>query len=185
MNNVTLHTDPSPYVLIEDVFSADDYKNVLEFAKTLRYGDNLLNLDCNLFSMLQNKAWKMFAEIYPELSQVTDGIFSNVTDAQGTDSFFRILIKKLAPGFDGHMIHRDAQWKQMVVVVYLNEQGMGTKLYSEDDAASLVKTLPFKPNTAFATIPNQTNWHDYEHPATFDEDRLTLMFMMADKRYYK
>jgi hypothetical protein len=180
-----LHTEPSPYMLLDKVFSVSDYNKVLEFANTGEYGDNFLTCDCELFTMLQNKAWDLFNQLYPELSSVTNDKFSNDVDAKGNNSFFRILIKKLPPGWKRNRIHRDSAWKQLVVVIYLSDQGIGTKIYANNNEDSLVTTLPFEPNTGYATIPNKTNWHDFDHPATFDKDRITLMFVMADKRYYK
>lgn len=181
----TLISEPSPYVLLDSPFSDDEYKKVLAAAEVFPTGDFTLTCEHDLFSMLQDKAWEIFENVYPTLDRATDGKFKEMYEKDGRDSFFKVMIKRLPPGFKRNRIHRDAEWKQLVVVIYLSDEGEGTKIYASEHVDSLVTTLPFKVNTGYATIPNETNWHDFDHSEQFNKDRITVMFMMADKRYYK
>lgn len=173
----------SPYSTIEKVFDEEELKEMLEFVDTFQSGDHWLHAGHEPFVMLQDKAWEIFNDVYPDLKGTPDKL--NNMKVSENDSFFRIQLKRLRPGFERNRIHRDSDWKQLVVVIYLSTEGEGTTLYKENDPTTKIKTIPFKQNTAYAHIPCDKSWHDFSHPSKYDKDRITIMFLLAHKRYYK
>lgn len=178
------HTDtPSPYSTIERVFCDDELKEIIEFVDTFQPGDHWLHAGHEPFTMLQDKAWEIFNDVYPDLKDTPDKL--NNMNVSENDSFFRIQLKRLEPGFERNRIHRDSEWKQLVVVIYLSTEGDGTVLYKENDPTTVIKTIPFKQNSAYAHIPCDKSWHDFSHSSKYNKDRISIMFLLANKRFYK
>jgi hypothetical protein len=172
------------YVTIQNVFESKEFDLIKNYAKEFKPGDHFLNCKNEHFDLLQEKAWKIHSEIFDTLLSKTDRPLNPYIKDKQRSSFFRIQLKRLRPGFTRNRIHRDSDWKQFVVVIYLSDQGTGTKLYKENNPSSHYKTIPFEPNSAYAHIPCSQSWHDFDHSIKFDKDRLSIMFILTDTRWY-
>ena len=174
-----------PYALIDEVFTASELYKILKDTFSYETGDYFLHSSNTNWELYQEKAWEIHDKVFNELFKLTENPNNKYLKLENRTSFFRIQLKKLAPGFERNRIHTDSDWKQLVVVIYVSEEGEGTKLYKENDETTHYKTIPFKQNTAYAHIPCEQSWHDFEHPAIYKSDRTSLMFLLADTRYYK
>lgn len=176
--NISFHDTPSPYAVVTDIFDTRDLQTFQQIASQAPMGDSWIeNKDMDQY------AWKLYHQIYPTLDRKTQDR-NNCLECSTDASFFRIQIKKLEPGFKRNRIHTDSDWKQFVTVVYLDGQGLGTKLYDSNEGDP-VQVIPYVHNTGYSMIPNATSWHDFDHSADFTETRTTLMFILANRGFYK
>jgi len=83
----------------------------------------------------------------------------------------------LPAGMNNQVIHDEAADKSISVVVYLHPlDSVGTALYRSNTVDSLVKEVPWKPNTAlFFAGKSQTTWHDFY---TRESPRVTLNYFV-------
>ena len=174
------------YAFFNNVLEEDIRKNILDYAETVTNDDTWIDCSYQDWHALQDTAWAVYEKVFHKLLAICDNPLNPyLDDFNSWNSFFRIQLKRVKPGFVRNNIHRDSDWKQMAVVIYLSNEGEGTKLYKTNDPSSYFHTVPFIPNTGIAHIPSETSWHDYDHNNKFTSDRITLMFLMADKRFYK
>lgn len=174
---------PFPHVISDSLFNEDEYQRVLEFFDHLDTGDHWLTAAHDLFEVFQDRAWSLFP-LYKILLKDTHRPL-NKRPVSEADSFFRIHAKKWNPGQHHGKLHRDSSWKQMSTVVYVGNCGVGTKIYSGPKELTPNKIIDWKPNRAMTFIPNQDSWHDFGHPADSTSHRLSLIFLLANKKYYK
>lgn len=186
MKTEIIETDRYPYAMIENVFNEHELIDVLDFVKDRDRGDKWLDSSCgDMWHLLQQKAWDIHDALYDVMKEKTVNPINPHVNEEGRNSFFRIQLKRLEPGFERNAIHRDSEWKQFVVVTYLSDEGDGTYLYKENDPSTHYKTIPFVKNNAYAHIPCEKSWHDFAHPEHYKDDRISIMFLLADTRYYK
>ena len=188
----TLHNDPFPHVVYEDFFNNDE----LEILKPLidetskKLGNQYINKKHGIYNeLLQDKAYDIVMPVFEQLKEITPYPSTQYSTAP-EDTFFRIKIWALEPGFthtaspDGTGIHCDDSWKQMTTVVYLSNKSAGTHLYRSNKQEDYAKTIDWEFNKGHSFISSKDSWHNFEHPKEFNESRVTLMFLLANKRYY-
>lgn len=185
--NIIYSNNPNPHAIISNIFTDSEISSIAEYTRSLNNNESLwLFADCPVWELLQDKAWEIFDKVYPSLDKITTQERNNILTCSESDSFFRIEVKKLEPGFNHSHPHTDSPWKQFVTVLYIDGQGNGTKLYRSGEAGEKpVKVVPWKINTGYCAIPNEINWHDFDHPATFTEPRTTINLLLANKKWYK
>lgn len=182
---VDFNTDERhPYAMIYDVFSPSEFDIILRYAEKFDRSEHILDENTEYYGLLQDKAWEIHSKIFDTLLELTSSPINQHISDRKRKSKYKIQLTVLPPGFERNLIHRDAGWKQMAVVVYMSDQGDGTMLYRENDPNTYYRTIPFEPNTAFCHIPSETSWHDFHHPDTYEKNRITIMFLLVDEEDY-
>ena len=173
-----------PYAMIYDVFSEEDFNDILKHAYTLNNGETIPDETDPYWDKYQDKAAEIYDSVFDTLFKLTRNPINKYINDKNRKSKFRIQFTVLQPGFIRNRIHRDADWKQLAIVVYFSDVGIGTMLYKENDPDTHYHTVPLVSNTAFCHIPSETSWHDFEHPDCYKEKRITLMFLLVDEEDY-
>jgi hypothetical protein len=139
-----------------------------------------------LNEMLQEKAWNTLYPTYVELSKHTTDP-STWLSTKPEDVFFRIATMSLPSGHKhsggSNGVHLDDEWKQLTTIIYFSKESKGTDLYTSE-TGDPVKNITWKFNKGYSFVPSKNSWHNFEHPEEIKSNRLTMMFIMCNKRYY-
>jgi hypothetical protein len=188
--HLSLDLDPWPHMIHDKFFTGEELEILKDFQKQ-RLNKNWMhfvgkNDGRKINELLQNKAWDMLYPTYLDLSRVTKGK-STCYSTKAEDVFFRIATMCLPPGHKHtggtNGVHLDDEWKQLTTIVYFSEESKGTDLYTSETSEP-VKNIGWKFNKGYSFIPSKYSWHNFEHPESIKSKRLTLMFIMCNKRYY-
>jgi hypothetical protein len=81
-----------------------------------------------------------------------------------------------------HVIHDESADKILSIILYVTPTlNKGTLMYNENDEKTLIKTVPWKQNSAFIFCGrDQSTWHSFESDET--NNRVTLNFFIKRQR---
>jgi len=89
-------------------------------------------------------------------------------------------------------IHTDAPWKVLTMQFYFPKDDsqihLGTSFHTrENNQFQLLKTNPFKPNSAYAFVRTEQSWHSVQQMASHEAERnsLALTIFMEDNEEYQ
>jgi len=180
-----LESNPFPHFIHDDFFKEELLSYIYNKYKDQDHGDKWLTADD---AFLNNALQEIAYETLFPVKELLDNCVSNAKNKHTcnlNDSFFRILIKVMDPGTSHHSIHTDADWKQLTTIVYISNQGTGTKFYKGNTPESFATEVEWKQNRGYSFVPSKTSWHNFEHAENATEKRIVVMFTLANKRYHR
>jgi hypothetical protein len=171
--------DPWPHQIIADLLDPTLFNKVEQQCQ------KLLLLSNDYFQLYQKDFEKYNLDLKDEVGGISEAIFSNYESIIQLYPYYRDsknLRKKrmdihlnISPPLPfRHSIHDELPDKVLSIALYIAPTlNKGTLMYTDNDEKTLVKTVPWKPNSAFIFCgKNQSTWHSFESDDT--NNRITL-----------
>lgn len=157
----------SEFVRIIDEVSQSDYKLVTYGEHDIPFSHTYV-FDNTVRRFLRKK----MVDTYEQLEMKPKIDLQNV--------FYNTQMSTLYPN-SNHGIHWDMGVKLMSLVVYMSEEGNGTRLYNTDKLSSFSKEVEWKINRCVGFFPKEDiTWHDFYNNT--DHDRNTLVLNLTSEK---
>lgn len=216
ISTATIDTKPDHNIYIENVFSPDTYNAILtklpmddeyvyinhpdailpDGTKTRK----LLTLSEKTVQQLDEKNrdfWRQMNAVMTS-QQLQDALVQKFS--QRVHGRFGASLPKMANvpifyrDYPGYRIgiHTDAPWKVITMQFYFpkdeSQIHLGTSFHEKNnDEFRLLKTNPFKPNSAYAFVRTEESWHSVQQIAAHESQRdsLALTIFLQDHEEYQ
>lgn len=136
-------------------------------------------IDNSLFDILPES---FIQHMYDNYLDKLQELYTALTGEVIEDPKMFLEWRVVKPGYESIM-HVDIPRKKLSIVVYISEEGDGTKLYCNDDDEDPAKVIPWKKNRAFIFArETEVTWHRFGC-FTKDTPRITFGFNLAHKNH--
>lgn len=198
IRSASIEPRPSDHFFMEEVFEPPVYTEILSRlpSEEMYVGTDTrkqLNLTDKIIKQLNvndQAFWKrMKSTLTSDALQQTilEKFHTKLTEQYGTDWPELVMIPTLYRDYPGHHIneHNDESFKIASMQFYFprdnSQVHLGTSLHEKKgNELLLLKTNPFKPNSAYAYARTNSNWHSTKQigPHETKRDSLTLTIYM-------
>ncbi len=212
INNAMIDQNPSDNFFIEDIFPSLIYSEIIarlptdnlynfidhpdavlpDGTKTRKLLD-LTDETISRFNKDDQNFWKILKDflISTELQNIILKKFhEKITDRFGNNWPEMVTVPILYRDFPGYQIgiHTDAPYKIATMQFYFprdrSQIHLGTSFHEkQQDQFRLIKTNPFKPNSAYAFARTETSWHSVKQIAKHEAIRDSLALTIYEKNH--
>ena len=176
--------DPWPHQIVSDILDLTVFDKIDQQCQKLLLSNQKLLISPNDFE-------KYHLDLKNEVDSISTDILCNFESIIKQYPYHRKYsetpqidthISVVPPLPYKHVIHDESANKILSIILYVTPiSNKGTLMYTADDENTLVKTVPWKQNSAFVFCGReQSTWHSFESDET--NNRITLNFFIKKQR---
>ena len=172
--NVQYFNEPFKYAIIDNFFSDEDYKQVIETLehneKTIEFRNGSIDSRVEGTDPEQVCDWTQDPNelLAPYFEYIASLEYLKLDPERQFSTTYRYNIRSKTADFKPYPIHTENIFKAMSLVVYIGEKNFGTDIYDND--RRFFKEIEWKDNRAYVMcgysnqkgkLPGNNTWHGY------------------------